>query len=343
MKKASPLRRLAFSLIPALIFFALLEVCLRATGFHYQRSRSYMTFNFPNPNELHNIFQPDPELLWRLRPGYVLGEGFAPLNSRGFRGDESSPKKPGLFRLACVGDSVIFGRPGADLAALIEEASSSSLEAMNFGVPGYSSWQGKKLLPRILEEYKPDAALIMFGWNDHWLAKGFADKDQIVTESIAADALDPIRGLRVYQLLHKTSDKLRQTKKNAPATLRVSREDYKENLVAMADLARGAGAIPIFAVPPSAIGVDKVPDYLTYLEFIKKQEDLAKIHGQYSEITRQTAMEQKVVLVDLEKTFQGRDLRELFNDPSRDVIHPNPEGYRIMAEEIARTLARIDR
>jgi lysophospholipase L1-like esterase len=334
-----------FAAVTTLAAFLVMEAGLRFLGFEYGRSLSYMRFNFPNPNELHQVFEPDPFLLWRMRPGFDFGEGFGPLNSRGFRGPEIPLKKPpATLRIACLGDSVTFGRPGASYPALLEKKLSEKLgrpvEAMNFGVPGYSSWQGMKLLPETLDLYEPDVVIILFGWNDHWLAMGYSDKDQIVADTDAPVVLDLIRGLRVYQLLNKSVARLKPGGEK-PRTLRVSPGEYRYNLDAMIRVCRRSNAFPILATSPSAISLGHVPEFLTHLEFIRAPEELAELHGLYNEISRRAASENQAPLIDLDLIFNSGDVTSLFEDPENDLIHPNPRGYELVAESIAGELIAI--
>ncbi len=333
-------RKFLFAAVIAAAVLAGLEIGLRLAGFTFQRSLSYMQFNFPRPNELYQVFEPDPDLLWRMRPGFDFGEGFEPLNQEGFRGPEfKAQKEAGSLRIACIGDSVTFGRPDAAYPALLADTLAKRLgrpvEAMNFGVPGYSSWQGMKLLPRVLAAYHPDLVIIMFGWNDHWLAKGFADQDQIVSHSAAAGLLAPLRALRTYQLLNRIVARLRAVVAPPPFTLRVAPDDYRANLGKMISDCRAAHARAIIAVAPDAITPGQAPEFMTSLDFIRAPADLERLHEQYNDIARGAARQSGAPVADLDLLFSSRDVTSLFEDPKKDVIHPNPKGYALIAGAIA--------
>jgi hypothetical protein len=164
------------------------------------------------------ILEPDDALVWRNRSGVTrryldvfspvdseedrraLLQQFLPgvpaslrdnplwevsLNSRGFRTDEfSTQKAPGVFRIACVGDSWTFGsnvdqrdaypqQLGGLLAHAFPEA---SFEVLNLGTMAYSSHQGLELVRRQVLDLSPDAILVGFGMNDASVA-GYRDKD----------------------------------------------------------------------------------------------------------------------------------------------------------------------
>lgn len=316
------------------------EVGLRIIGFQYDKSLSFMEFNFPRPHELHQIFEPDPALLWRLRPGYDFGQGFPRLNPQGFRGDDFSSLPGGVFRIACLGDSVTFGRPEADFTTILQQkliAAGRPAQVLNFGVPGYSSFQGRLLLDRVLREYRPEVVVILFGWNDHWLAKGFPDAEQRAAPSSAAAWLGPLRRLRLYQFVnhgraHLVGDALRPAP--GPDRPRVSPDQYRDNLAAMIESCRKSGAAVIVATAPSGIASGKVPEYLMALDFIKEPDDLAPLHASYNEIARAAARQADATLCDLDAAFEQRGTADLFDDPGQDLIHPNAAGYGLMAAKL---------
>lgn len=345
MSKFSASRRLLFALIALLMILGGAEIGLRLLGFHYQRNLSFMQFNFPNPRELHQIFEPDPKLLWRMRPGFTFGAGFGVLNREGFRGPEFIKEKPaGTYRIVALGDSVTFGQPEVYypdlLARRLSDLTGRPVEALNFGVPGYSSWQGRVLLARALRDYRPDLVIIFFGWNDHWLAQGFADKDQVPTAAKISAALSRLRKLRLYQFLNHELAWFREKFSPPPAVLRVAPEDYRANLIAMVQLCRDHAAVPILATAPSGLGQGPLPDYLTYLKFARSADEVIKLHHEYNNLTRETAKREGVILVDLDAAFQEKPDAVFFDHLDQDVIHPNPAGYRLITDCLAQTILR---
>jgi len=113
-------------------------------------------------------FSEDIYLGWELRPG-VLDH-----NSAGFRGREASPQKlPGLWRIAVLGDSVTYGlHVAADeayprvLESLLEASGAGRVEVLNFGVPGYNSFQEYTLLKNRVLPLKPDLVVLTFTPDD---------------------------------------------------------------------------------------------------------------------------------------------------------------------------------
>jgi lysophospholipase L1-like esterase len=200
------------------------------------------------------------------------------LNSDGFRGDEMPvTPQPSTVRIACVGDSWTFGMPvGQDqtypsrLAAwLTEERPDTRYEVQNFGVLGYSSFQGLQLLKSRVLDFHPHIVVIGFGMNDSEVA-GYRDKDIVggtsrptlmsrVTEA-AKDAAQHIEGYKFlkYEALvlrfrpKPISDYLKAetgAKDSGPVDYdsiepwtRVSPHDYDVNVREMIRLARERGA-----------------------------------------------------------------------------------------------------
>jgi lysophospholipase L1-like esterase len=106
-------------------------------------------------------------------------------NSEGFRDREfTDSKAPSSFRIVCLGDSWTWGNNVNEaqsypqrLAELLREAfPNRQIEVLNLGVPGYSSYQGLKLLQDRALRLHPDVVLIGFAMNDAVVA-GWRDKD----------------------------------------------------------------------------------------------------------------------------------------------------------------------
>lgn len=348
MSEISRGRRLAYGLIATFLVLVIFEQGLRIIGFKYKRAVSYMQFNYPRPHTLHKIYRTDPELLWALIPGYDFGGGMPPINKQGFRGPHFiKDKTPGVLRIACIGDSVTFGRPetayAIELQIELNERLGRPVEVMNFGVTGYTSFQGRKLLPLVLAEYKPDMVYMMYGWNDHWWARGFADKDQIVNEPVE-DALGPVREFKLYQLLHLGRDLVKKkTKKDRPRVFRVSPEDYEDNLRTMIGLCKQAGAVPLIGTTPSAISTGLVPNFLMETGSIRFVEDLAKYHAQYNDIVREVTANEDTLMIDLDLIYLNRDVTTLFDDPAMDLLHPNVKGLELIGESLAGAIEALER
>ena len=338
--KLKIVKSLTFSILVIIIFFGGLEFSLRIKGFRYERRLSYLEFGYPNRKELHQVFELDQKLIFRMKPGYDFGLGFKPLNQQGFYGDDFKQEKPeGVLRIACLGDSVTFGRPEGNYPEILKEILNQAglgkeFQVYNFGVPGYSSWQGKNLLGMVLKEYKPDWVIISYVWNDHWRARGFSDSEQVLrSEPTLVKFRDLISYLRIYQLVNWSMVKLGVSA--GEEKFRVPINEYRENLKEMVEMGKNGGAKIIFATAPSGIGLAQLPDYFEHLGFLKKGDSLPELHNQYNQVLLKVAKEQGVEILDLDLLFQKNGVKNFFDHPDKDIIHPNRKGLELMAEAIS--------
>ncbi len=116
------------------------------------------------------LFEPHPEWLLTPRKGVdvtVLGNSHHH-NTDGFRGTEF-PRVKTKRRVACIGGSTTYCIGVGDdqtwpfyLGQLLQP----DYEVLNFGIPGHSSVEHKKLLPQILARYSPDIVVFQMGLND---------------------------------------------------------------------------------------------------------------------------------------------------------------------------------
>ena len=194
------------------------------------------------------------------------------LNSHGDRGPEvAAAPVQGTVRIVCVGDSWTFGMnvnqdrtyPSRLEAWLREEDPNRQYEVMNFGVLGYSSYQGLQLLKQRVLDLHPNVVLIGFGMNDSGVP-GYRDKDVISPRPrITTRVKDVAKTSEVYKLLDYTAlvmkfrpgsiaDFIKDEdggKASAPVNYddlepwtRVSPRDYESNVREMIRLARERGA-----------------------------------------------------------------------------------------------------
>ena len=346
----STAKKIIFSAIITIGFFSALELGLRFINFQYQRNLSYLQFGYPNPVELHQVFELDEKLLFRLKPGYDFGKGFEPLNQQGFRGKDFSPQKPsGVIRIACLGDSMTFGSAEGSYPELLENLLNQKFpekkfEVYNFGVPGYTSFQGGGLLKEVLEKYHPDIVIISYVWNDHWLARGFSDSEQKIPaqEGRLIRLRNLLAQLRLYQFLNWLTAKLSSKVFPSPEKFRVPIDEYEENLKAMIQLARVHHSQVILATAPAGFGLAPLPDYLEYLGFIKKGENLEALHHSYNQVMRKVAGAEKIPLVDLDLIFQSQGVKNFFPNPKKDIIHPNLQGMKLIAQSLAEKIAQLN-
>src|SRR5437667_474956 len=192
--------------------------------------------------------------------------------------DVPASKPSSVLRIACIGDSWTFGMnvdqersyPDRLAAHLRESLPTSQYEVLNFGVLGYSSFQGLQLLKTRALALHPDVVAIGFGMNDSGVS-GYRDKDMVSAvpsaPPLAKRAADAARELELYKLLHYIAQRMRFQPKSIGDYLRheasqstepvdystmeewtrVSPVDYEANFREMSALARGQGARGVLA------------------------------------------------------------------------------------------------
>lgn len=167
----------------------------------------------PNPSNLI-IYELAPNLDLTFMRSQVV------TNSHGMRDLPRSLKKPeGVYRIAVLGDSFTFGwgveREEAYPAVLEKELNNNSgdsmrYEVLNFGVPGYSTFQEVEQFLEKGSQFSPDAVLVFVIDNDFGLpffirnydtgedlvaAQAFHKLDQSEEKIEVESAIDPNRAL----------------------------------------------------------------------------------------------------------------------------------------------------
>ncbi|MBN1878986.1 SGNH/GDSL hydrolase family protein [bacterium] len=209
------------------------------------------------------IKEPDPDLLWRLKPGSQLSDDEF-LNDRGFRCNNFSiPKPESTKRIVILGDSRSFGfgvinRHDIYTGQLQRFFDSLSLEkrieVLNLSVIGYSSYQGRILSDILGQRLEPDVVLIWFGFND-LLYYHITDESAARSYRYLSIAGRMINKLFLYhwlecawhRLTHRASE---HVVLQQPITERVPPEQYEKNLRSLIRGVRKIGARPILLTSP---------------------------------------------------------------------------------------------
>ncbi len=133
----------------------------------------------PNWEASVSLYEPDPFLEYRLKPGLVVefvrqsdGATIAVrTNNLGFRDDRDylPERPPGVRRVLLLGDSLVFGAgvaveeaPAAQVEAALAARLDTPVEVMGWGVPGYGQEQERRLLEALdAPSYAPDLVLVL--------------------------------------------------------------------------------------------------------------------------------------------------------------------------------------
>ncbi|MCD0459059.1 SGNH/GDSL hydrolase family protein [Roseiconus lacunae] len=326
-------RKILFSSLTIILLFGSVEILLRLAGIGSSQNVEEMEFTFPIDEYNKHTQQPllvrDETLFWRPRSG-VMDH-----NSHGFYGPEFEiEKKPGVFRIVCLGDSCTHFGPASYpdmLRVYLDENVPGQFEVINAGVIGYTSFQGKRLLETEVLKWAPDLVTVYYGWNDHWLARGKQDKDQDATSSALMTTL---REVRLIQLIAMATGRFEAHRRTS---MRVEPEDYRDNLRHINELCKTRNIDVWFFTAPHALD-HGVPPYLVSTGEVKDAESTLPLHQKYNQIVRDVSEQSGARLIDLAKQMDEMNKAELFLD---DHIHLSPTGRLHATAEVIKALVSV--
>ena len=139
--------------------------------------------SIPLPEERYGFMQPDPDLMWSLKPNQNLQMHFKGVpdpvgiqtNSQGLRDAEVLEKQDNEYRILSLGESSTFGAYvdnhdtySAKLEKFLNETDSTRrYRVINGGVSAYSSFQSLLYLKVRGVKLKPDMVLFYHEFNDY--------------------------------------------------------------------------------------------------------------------------------------------------------------------------------
>ena len=338
--------RLIFSLVIFILFIGITEVILRLVepNLYHKNQR----FPVNRDVDFPEVYEKDHDLFWRFRTDQTIDSKMFSnityhINSTGMRGKEIK-SDPALYRIIALGNSCTFGWGVPEdsiwttsLESVLQELMPEyNFEVLNCGVPGYSSYQGKKYFINELLPYKPKILLIMFGWNDQWAAGGdISDKDQKLPGQFILSLQNYFSRLKFYQLFRKVFLSLTETEKEVSLVQlsgkrRVSREDFQNNLREIIKVAKRENIIPIVMVPPIA----SLKNYQ-----LGTISPFHKHHESYQEKVINAGRYENIMVINHQPEFDRYN--DLFNNPSDDPIHFNAAGHQLFTKSVLETILPV--
>jgi lysophospholipase L1-like esterase len=350
----SRVRRLLFLTVPYAVFalaLAAAEAAVRLTRPYVAPLDFFVTApeqraQFEDARHLR-IFEGDPLLFWRLKPGLrgvVWDQTPVTTNAQGLRYDHDVlPRVPGSFRIVCAGDSVTFGfrvplvflkRPQdrdprwRPYPARMEDALRAAnpgrvVEVIPLAVPGYSTHQGLAWLTRDLARYRPDVLVLLYGWNDISLR---ARPDEVTMPAsalqvIARDVVSRSQLLvRTWRFVHASGRGAAQAA--GSGVPRVDRARFVANHLRMAELARAQGAAVVVVGP-------------IFRDAVEHPDEAARM-TEYRAALREAMTERGLPYLEVPELTEGAWPG---NEPLfLEHIHPNHAGHRVLAQALLRFL-----
>lgn len=276
-----------------------------------------------------STMQASAHLGWSPVPGETRGFGVPEpthINEAGTRNPPFNPEPAGSKRLITLGDSTVFGVLvrdeevfGAVAARVLSEALGQPVEAINGGIPGYSSEQARRLYEAELQGLGQDWVVIATLWSDTQDAE---HPDSVTWQ----DPHDPLRTLLVRSATFRWLERALRSQRDArdvaweirpgQGSYRVSPAQYRDNLAALAELARADGAEPVFLQLPSDRDLREVP--------------LEEPRPTYRAIMAEVAQEQGALFVDGAAPFRGGPETLMADD-----VHPTATGHELLGRALA--------
>lgn len=295
------------------------ELGLRVAGLRFDESGVIFGIWAPIEAREHADF------FWTLPPER------AEVNSEGFPGPELVvPKPAGTWRMVFLGDSCTqqgFPARVADRLAAGASTPSPRFEAINLGVAGYSSLQGRLVADAWLPRLEPDLTVAFFGWNDRWRAWGMSDAERARRRN--QPLLRAVLASRLLQAL------VRLPMRELPSPLeepRVSRDEFRDNLVAIGEAATRAGSRVLLLTAPSAHPRRGVPEELVRAKLAVSAEDALATLRVYNDVVARVARAHGWHVLDLAASANA------LPDPDAiflaDGIHFTPAGLAWIASQL---------
>ena len=282
--------------------------------------------------------EPQPKRGFALKPGFE--DALYRIDGDGFR--KGLPAAPGAPTWVALGESTTFGWGVADgdtYPAQLQQALAAMgrpVRVINAGVPSYSSSQVLRYLEEILAGgKKPERLLISIMWNDIWYSTVLNWYPHLLIYQQPPPWLSTLlnHSVLLRRILMQPLPAQAQPvdRFNADALAH-----YRDNLRAMLRLAATHGVEVALVEPPFT------PDLLP-------EQGLNEFHVRYTRpFFLQTAAQYRAAMAEVAAEFgvpvvDHRLSLSAGGAPSGyflDLLHPTPEGNRLMAEDVAATLVR---
>lgn len=304
--------RLALASGAALLGLLAAEAALRLIGFSYAIAPQGVEFGWPNPKVIQSKYRTDPDLFWVTNDYRAKLERLA----------------QGRPDLVFMGDSCTeFGGYPREFVDLARAAHPGSLaRAEHLGVSGYTSLQGLRQLQRDVAPLNPRVVTIFYGWNDHWLGFGVED-DQV--QWVTRSWLARMDQLRLGQLLVKTWMAM-SVGRRSTWPRRVPPEDFRRNLMEMAQVATSHGIKAVLLTAPTSHRQGHEPRHLAE-RWLDDISELVPLHQQYVGIVREVGAASGVPVCDLARSVDELTPEQRAADFMSDGIHFTDSGNKRIA------------
>ena len=318
-KTKNGIRKLILVIISTFLSLALAEGFLRVIGFSFKMYPEKVQWGWPAEKEIKEMYRQDKELFWVQKDYDQKLAHFKKENPTAVFMGCSCTQFGQYDRM--LHDIIVSKNPGKEFSYA------------NFGVGGWSSYQGLQQLKRDVVQLKPKLVTIFYGWNDHWIGFGIEDKQ---VKEYNSSVLYWLQRFRLVQLVMQAVVKI-EKKELLPE--RVSAVDFRKNLTEMVKIARRNNIIPVLLTAPQGHQKGKEPAFLA-TRWLRNLNDLIPIHQKYESIVREVAKNEKAVLCDLARKFEQLPKEDVVNKYFfADGTHPSREGDAVIADTLYHCLS----
>jgi len=322
--------RIWLPLVSVVVLFSISEIVCRIFDLPAKIGADFRFYVRQVDNDIavgYNI--EDAILMWKPKPYY--DDGIFKINSDGFRDREyTRAKGKNVFRILCLGDSSTFGINMA-LSKVYHKKLEHRLnkdfgshnvrfEVINAGAAGYSSLQGLYLYKYKGSKYHPDVVTFYFGINDP--VKRFYLSDREIMQSNVPPFIKIVTNnvlLRSasYRVLRKGLLSLgrRDCNSGGENRARVSKEDYKNNILELNRLCKRDGALLILISP--CLCEENAREWERFGDVVS-----------YRTVLEETAQEHQIPLITINEMTEraGRPTKDYFHGKT----HPNKFGHEMI-------------
>lgn len=288
------------------------------------------------------------------------------INSKGYRGDDFSIKKPeGVIRIIVFGGSAVFdvrmsnGQDWPHMSEKILAQKYPSIEVINAGIPGNASFDSVGLLFAEGHLFNPDYVVIYNGWNDIKYFRKNKSLLRIFNPMCKWDdprkryhnVVDRFMGRHLKSYLYFRdryyvsyldidSEGAKPRCQVANTISETAIRQFRLNMQTFADVAANTGAKPVLMtqarlVSPRNTKEQKETIKYQYVKFSHRL--LCKAFDTTDKIILEVSKQKGAHLIDASAAFTGQD------DIFADHVHLKLKGSRAMASFFAKRMDEIIR
>ncbi len=320
--------------------------------------RARAVYRHGSASPVAGIYEADETHGRRLKPGATLTgkERRLSINDWGFRGAQIPKAKPAnTIRIAALGDSTTFGlEASSDDAVWVSQmvrtlnddgAIGKRFDAINAAVPGYTLDYSVHQMQANVAEFSPDIVVLLQTSTDI----AAHSRRQWPRSSVNSP---PRNGIARW--VHRHSLLLNLVRVNAATfsgyllgrdpTRRLDEDgltDYRRGIRQLIDISEADNRRVVLCTCPRSFGDRSAPTSQAALATSALASNTAislaglnDAYDRYNDAIRSVAKERGVALVDLATLVPQR------GDYFVDAVHLNDRGHQLVAQAVARTVAR---